>query len=285
MASREARLTSPYTVDVTCNLKKAIYISILLTLGIWNFSFSQKTEVEKYYVRVDTSFVSELKLANETSTEELIKTLEVKNDKRQDLGFGYQLKQNGKGLGSMTINYQILYYKNEIVSYELTTRIPNKSKRIKKLYKEKLSTLFKVSDDFKVEPIYFGIDSANEPLSGIEKWNNNILNEIMSPFSSIIFGTYCGESMSLMNNRKLFDKVIESNNCEYLLYSKNPATRLMAVEFYYCNLTEFNDVQKKSIDARIEELKRKPVLTRTCSGCIIGGNITEKIITELKNCR
>ena len=266
-------------------MKKTIYISILLTLGIWNFSFSQKTEVEKYYVRVDTSFVSELKLAYETSTEELIKTLEVKNDKREDLGFGYQLKQSGKGLGSMTINYQILYYKNEIVSYRLTTHIPNKSKRLKKLYKEKLSTLFKVNDDYKVEPIYFGIGNANEPLSGIAKWKNDNLNEIMSPFSSIIFGTYCGESMTLMNNRKLFDKIIENDNCEYLLYSKNPATRLMSVEFYYCNLTEFSDVQKKSIDTRIEELKRKPMLTRTCSGCIIGENITEKIITELKNCR
>ncbi|CAL2076308.1 conserved hypothetical protein [Tenacibaculum sp. 190524A05c] len=271
--------------NVTCNLKKAFYISILLTLGFWNFSFSQKTEVEKYYVRVDTAFVTELKKAYEISTAELMKTLEVKNEGRENLGFGYQLKQSGKGLGSMTINYQILYYKNEIVSYELTTRIPNKSKKLKKLYKEKLSTLFKINYDFKVEPIYFGIDNSTEPLTGIEKWNNDNLNEIMSPFSSIIFGTYCGESMTLMNNRKLFDQIIESGNCEYLLYSKNPATRLMAVEFYYCNLNEFSDSQKKSIETRIAELNRKPMLTRTCSGCIIGGELTEKIINELKNCR
>ncbi len=241
--------------------------------------------MEKYYVRVDTAFVTELKKAYEISKEELIKTLEVKNERRENLGFGYQLKQSGKGLGSMTINYQILYYKNEIVSYQLTTRIPNKSKRLKRLYKEKLSTLFKVNEDYKVEPIYFGIDNSIEPLTGIEKRNNDNLNEIMSPFSSIIFGNYCGESMTLMNNRKLFDQIVESGNCEYLLYSKNPATRLMAVEFYYCNLTEFSDTQKKSIETRITELNRKPMLTRTCSGCIIGGELTEKIITELKNCR
>lgn len=59
----------------------------------------------------------------------------------------------------------------------------------------------------------------------------------------------------------------------------------MAVEFYYCNQTEFNDEQKKSINARIEELKRKPMLTRTCYGCTVGGELTEKMITELKNCR
>ena len=241
--------------------------------------------MEKYYVRVDTAFVTELKKAYETSTEELMKTLEVKNERRENLGFGYQLKQSGKGLGSMTVNYQILYYKNEIVSYELTTRIPNKSKRLKKLYKEKLSTLFKVNNDYKVEPIYFGIDNSTKPLTGIEKWNSGNLNEIMSPFSSIIFGTYCGESMTLLNNRKLFDQIIESKNCEYLLYSKNPATRLMAVEFYYCNLNEFSDSHKKSIETRIAELNRKVILTRTCSGCIIGGELTKNIITELKNCR
>ena len=241
--------------------------------------------MEKYYVRVDTSFVTELKKAYETSTEELIKTLEVKNDRREDLGFGYQLNQSGKGLGSMSINYQILYYKNEIISYQLTTHIPNKSKRLKKLYKEKLSTLFKVNDDYKVEPIYFGIDNANEPLNGIEKKTDENLNKVMNPFSGIIFGSHCGYGMTELKTRELINKIIKTENCEYLLYSKNPATRLMAVEFYYCNLTEFSDVEKKLIDGRIEKLKRIPLMTRTCSGCIVSGQMTNKIITELKNCR
>jgi len=266
-------------------LKTRNFILIILIFGIWNISFSQKTEVEKYYVRVDTTFISELKLAYETSTEELMKTLEVKNDRREDLGFGYQLKQSGKGLGSLSIDYQILYYKNEIVSYQLTTRIPNKLKRLKKLYKEKLSTLFKVNDDYKVEPIYFGIDNANEPLSGIEKKTDENLNKVMNPFSGIIFGSHCGYGMTELKTRELINKIIKTENCEYLLYSKNPATRLMAVEFYYCNLTEFSDGQKNSFESRIVELQKNPVMTRTCSGCLIGGELTEKIITELKNCR
>lgn len=68
----------------------------------------------------------------------------------------------------MTITYQIFYYKYEIVYYKLTTHLTNKSKKLKKLCKEKLSTLYKVTDDFKVRPIYFGIDNANEPLAGIK---------------------------------------------------------------------------------------------------------------------
>ena len=261
------------------------FILIILTFGIWNNSFSQKTEGEKYYVRVDTSFISILKKAYETSTEELMKTLEVENDERENLGFGYELKSSGKGIGSTSIEYQILYYKNEIVSYELTTRIPNKSLKLKKIYREKFSTLFNIDDNFKIQPIYFGIDKANEPLEGINRKTENNLNQIMNPFIGIIYGDYCGIGMNLLENRKKFEKIIETKNCEYLLYSKNPGIRLMAVEFYYCNLTKFNENQKKSIENRIEKLKRNPMLTRTCSGCIVSGEITEKIITELKNCR
>ena len=263
------------------NLRKHNIILIFLTLVIWNFSFSQKTEVEKYYVRVDTLFISQLTEAYNTSTEELMKILEVKNDRRENLGFGYQIKESGKGVGSISFNYNILYYNNEVVAYELSTYIKaNKSRKLKKLYKERLSAMFQINDEYKVEPIYFGLDKANEPLDGIEKRNDIGLNKIMNPLAGIIFGNRCGYGMSVLNNRKLFDEAIKVANTEYLLYSINPATRLMAVEFYYCNLNEFNEVQKKSIDIRIEELKRKPMLTRTCYGCTVVGELTEKIITE-----
>lgn len=189
-------------------------------MGIWNYSFSQKTEVEKYYVRVDTLFISQLTDAYTTSTEELLKILEVKNDRRENLGFGYQLKESGKGIGSISFNYQILYHKNEVIAYELSTYIKaNKSKRLKKLYKERLSEMFKVNDDYKVEPIYFGLDKANQPLVGIEKRTENKLSDLINPFAGIIYGNRCGSGMEVMKNRKLFDENIEIENCEYLLYS------------------------------------------------------------------
>ncbi|SRX75403.1 hypothetical protein AEQU3_02397 [Aequorivita antarctica] len=253
---------------------------------MWHIAFSQQTEVEKYYVRADTLFISQLTEAYNTSTEELLKTLEVKNDRREDLGFGYQLKESGKGVGSTSFNYKILYYKNEVVAYELSTYIKaNKSISLKNLYKERLSAMFKVSDDYEVEPIYSGIDRAGYPLDGAEKRTDNKLNKIMNPFAGIIFGNRCGIVMNILNNRELFNEIINTDNCEYLLYSINPATRLMTVEFYYCNLTEFSENQKNSIDLRIEELKKVPLLTRNCYGCNVGSELTEKTITELKNCR
>ena len=176
--------------------------------------------------------------------------------------------------------------KKRVIAYELSTYIKtNKSKRLKKLYKERLSEMFEVTDNYKVKPIYFGLEKANEPLTGIYKMIDNDLNEIMNPFIGTFYGNYCGSGMHLMNNRKVFEEIIDVGNCEYLVYSKNPATRLMAVEFYYCNLTEFTEEQKKSIEERIKELKRRPMLTKTCYGSIAGGELTEKIITKLKNCR
>ena len=41
--------------------------------------------------------------------EELLKILEVKNEKRENLGFDYQLKDSGKGIGSISFYYKILY--------------------------------------------------------------------------------------------------------------------------------------------------------------------------------
>lgn len=89
-------------------MKKIIYISIFLILGVCNSSYSQKTEVEKYYVRIDTAFISRLTTAYNTSTEKLLSVLEVSNENRENLGFGYQLKDSGKGIGSISFNYQIL---------------------------------------------------------------------------------------------------------------------------------------------------------------------------------
>jgi hypothetical protein len=267
-------------------LKRIIYISIFLILGVCNSSYSQRTEVEKYYVRIDTAFISKLTTAYNTSTEKLLSVLEVSNENRENLGFGYQLKDSGKGVGSISFGYQILYYNNYVVAYQLSTYIKsNKPKRIKKLYREKLSSIFNVDNKYKVQPISFGMDEVQEPLMGIDKRDDNNLNEIMIPFIGIVYGDYCGYSMSLLNNRKAFDDNIGTENCEYLLYSKNPATRLMAIEFFYCNQAEFNENQKQSIISRVEELKKKPMITKTCSGCFVGGEITEKLIAELENCK
>ncbi len=254
----------------------------IVAFGIWNFSFSQKTEVKKYHVRIDTLFISQLTKAYNTSTEKLLEVLEVKNENRENLGFGYQLKQSGIGKGSLSVRYNILYYNNEVIAYELDTYIPNKSNRIKKIYRTKLSGLFEIDQDDKVKPLVHGISNATDPLDGIEKRNDSALDEVMNPFSGILYGNRCGYGMRVLHIRNIFEAIISNENCEYLLYSKNPATRLMAIEYYYNHLDEFNQDQQEAIKLRIEKLKRNPMLTKVCSGCMAGGQLTGKLIMDLK---
>lgn len=258
------------------------FILAIVALGIWNYSFSQKTEVQKYYIRKDTLFISKLTEAYNTSTEKLFKVLKVNDEDRENLGFGYQLKQSGIGKGSLSVYYSILYLNNEMIAYRMGTYIPNKSNRIKKLYRTKLSELFEIDKDDKVKPLVHGIDHATNPLENIEKPNGSELDEVMSPFSGILYGNRCGHGMEVLNIRKMFDAIISNENCEYLMYSKNPATRLMAIEYYYDHLNEFDPSQQATIDLRIEKLKRNPMLTKVCSGCMAGGQLTQKLITDLK---
>lgn len=250
---------------------------------IWKISYSQSTEVEKYYVRVDTLFITQLTEALNNSTQELFKALQVKNENRENLGFGYQLTEGGKGVGSTTFNYKILYFNNDVIAYQISTYIKDKKpKRLKNLYKERLSKIFQIDDQYNVEPIFFGIENTSEPLDGIKKSTEEKLDKIMNPFAGTIFGNRCGYNMNILNNRKLFDEVIEIDNCEYLMHSINPATRLMAIEFYYFNQSQFSQNQQNLIDLQIEKLEKTPLITKECYGCSVGGELTKKLISEIE---
>ncbi|MFD1163885.1 hypothetical protein [Hwangdonia seohaensis] len=260
---------------------KRLIIFLILT-GFFGNSHAQKTEVEKYYVRADTSFIDKLANAYNISTDTLLITLGVNDKKREYLGFGYEFKESGKGAGSMSFDYQILYYKNKVVAYTISTSIPKKSKKLKKIYRKKLSKIFRVDDDFKVSPIKFNHKNAESPLPGIEVDKSPEFNAVMSPFSGIFFGDYCGNSMSLLNNRKLFDELINSENCNYFLYSKNPASRMMAIEYFYNNKLKFDSTEVIQIENRVQEIIKYSPYIRHCQGCIVYPENTNKIISKLK---
>lgn len=263
-------------------MKKSLILLILILA--FSYSYSQKSELVKEWIMMDTLFISQVTKAYNTSTDKLLEVLDVTNERRDDLGFDYQLKEASNGKGYMSFWYKVLYFKNKVVAYELTANIPNKSKKVKKLYKEKLSKLFEISNDFKVKPLIFGSKNASESL--IQDINTPKEIELaMNPFTGIIYGNHCGYAGSLLSNREVFDKIINSFNCKILMYSKNPATRIMAIEYFYCNLSKFNTNQIDELEKRISEIKKYSPLTKTCGGCIIGRDKTENIVKKLKNCR
>jgi hypothetical protein len=260
-------------------------LTLLTFILVFNYSFSQKTELVKEWIMMDTLFISQVTKAHNISTDKLLEVLDVTNENRDNLGFNYELKEASNGKGYMSFWYKILYYKNQVIAYELTAGIPNKSKKVKNLYKEKLSHLFEISDDFKITPLTFGKKRASEPIIIQDLKSTKELEIAMNPFTGVIYGNYCGYGSSLLTNREAFDKIINPSNCEFLMYSKNPATRIMAVEYFYCNISDFNSIKINEIEKRIEEIKKYSPLTKTCGGCIIGRDRTKNIINKLKNCR
>ena len=267
-------------------MKKIQYILLFLVLFIAFNSYSQSSEKEKRYIQKDTSYISELIASYNISCSDFFEKLEIPYSKCEDIGFGYQITDSGKGLGSISFQYQILYFNNEVIAYNIETEIgEDKPERIKKIYKEKLSKLFNVEEDYMVNPINSNIDKFHKALIGTEKINDENFKELMNPLFSRTYGTFCGEGSTILKNRKLFDKNISVSNCEYLLYSMNPATRIMAIEFYYSNKPKFNKNQQKKINSRIALLKKEPLIIETCSGCILSGKSSIKIIEELKNSR
>ncbi|GAA4282463.1 hypothetical protein GCM10022260_28860 [Gaetbulibacter aestuarii] len=231
----------------------------------------------------DTLFISQLSKSYKNSTEELVKTLETGSEKVTDLGFNYKLMEGGHGKGYITFWYQVLFYFDDIISVELILKkIPEKGEKFKNLYKDKLSLLFEVDDDYTIQPLEIGSENLFCPLGEINPLSNDILNFSMSPFSGITYGAYCGEGSQLLKNRAYFDAVVTTDNCEYLMHSINPATRMMAIEYYYFNLKNFEKVDVERINNWINKLVYQPVSTSTCSGCIVGDNNTKKLIENLK---
>ncbi|WP_282122680.1 hypothetical protein [Algibacter mikhailovii] len=267
-------------------MRKTLCISTFLVFSIWNTAYSQITEKQKKYIQKDTSFIKELSKSYNISCIEFFEKLDIPYRKRENLGFGYYMIHSGKGLGSISFDYQILFFNDEIIAYNISTEISNKkSDRIKKLYKEELSQIFEVNDNYEVSPISSNMDEIYKPLNQKKPMPNNFHKELMNPFFSRTYGTMCGERMTLLKNRKLLEEIISKNNCEYLLYSLNPATRIMAVEFYYSNQTNFNKNQKKTIELRIQELIKESLIIETCSECIYRTKSSDKIILELANSR
>ncbi|WP_232829266.1 hypothetical protein [Aureibaculum luteum] len=264
-------------------MKKILILTTIIVIHL--NSFSQRTELVKEWVMMDTLFISQVSDAYKISTSELFKTLEVNNNRIKDLGFGYILKSGSNGKGYMSFDYKILSYKNEVVAYELSSTIPNRKKKIRKLYKEKLSEIFEIDDKDKVKPIEFGFENATSSMDELKVQLDTTLNKIMNPFIGIVFGNRCGYGMSVLKNREIFDEIINPINCEYLLFSKNPATRIMAIEYFYCHLSDFNSVQKSEIETRIEEIKKYSTRISTCGGCIVGQEKTTELISRIKNCK
>ena len=232
-----------------------------------DFYESTDSIVEKW-VAMDSIFLSKLRETINRNPKDIIDILNVNSDKKENLGFGYSYVQASMGKGYASIWYTVIFKDNELIAYEFKPDLPNHKslmERYLKFYKD----IYKI-DNERIYNRYYNFDEMQKPLD-LHK-SNAILNEnlqfLMTPFSGIEYGYSGGYAGAIFTNRGLYlneNNEINTEICKTLLYSKNPATRLMAIEHYIKNKTEFKDT--KLIDDWIETVYSELPTIGTMEGC------------------
>jgi hypothetical protein len=273
---------------VSINLKKTIYIlffilTFLVSCDSYEFKKNENLKSERHtellyestdsivekWVKMDSMFLSEFRETINNDTKNIIDILGVNSHEKENLGFGYNYVQASMGKGYASIWYTIIFKDNEVVSYEFKPDLPN-HKSLMKRYLKFYENIFEI-DSQRIHNRYYNIEQMEQPLQISD--NSPVMNEnllfLMTPFSGIEYGYSGGYAGSIFTNRGLnFSEkgVISTEICRTLLYSKNPATRLMAIEHYEKNKNDFKDT--KLIDNWIETVYSELPTIRTMEGCM-----------------
>jgi hypothetical protein len=230
----------------------------------------------------------------------LIKTLEAidKNDptameafflqfdrakQRDTLGFGWTVFTQGKGAGYIGVYADFFHYKGKIVSYQLHSRPPSR-KELKEQYKQLFANLLPIDS----AGLYFYKFKEGEILKPLHNYKVAVAQPIplnlltlMSPTSGTMYGIGGGMPPSMLYNRKAFNAIkdkLSNDEVVTLMYAINPATRLMAFEFYRRNRNRFRS--KGDIEAwMIKVYKEKPSI-ETISGCFVFNEQAEKLVDQ-----
>ncbi len=253
-------------------------VIIILILQFGN-SYSQNP----LWAREDKRLIEKIvELAD--SPQELYAYFSEKNTspRTSRLGFGYWMEKSQIGAGYISISCDFYFSKDSLISYVLKPKLPNKERK-KEKYLEWYSNTFEVSDDLEIKPKYYNYEFFKKPLKNYKRdlINDEQIAEYMSPESGLYYGVRGGFAMSMLQNRKLFIKLESKLTKEaiiQLMYSKNPVSRLTAVEYYFRHPEVFIQ-EKEELDTWIEIIFRQVPFVLTLNGCI-GGMENSKEITK-----
>ena len=201
----------------------------------------------------------------------------------EHLGFGYFKKTYGVGGGYITVGCDIYFHKDSLISYVLKPRLPRKKKK-KKKYLEWYNNKFEVTENLELKPKYYNYDILKMPLKQFKRIpiSDEQINFYMSPESGLYYGGRGGFGMSLLRNRELFialeDKLTKEIVIQ-LMYSKNPASRLTAIEYYYKYPDLFGE-EKKELDNWINIVFKNVPYIKTLRGCFGGMENSKKLAKE-----
>ena len=200
---------------------------------------------------------------------------------KENLGFGYSRVEGQKGQGYISIWYVMVFKNNDLIAYELTPDLPDE-RLLKDRYLKLYKGIYGMNGD-RVYNRYYNLEAAELPLKNniSSKTPNETLRYLMTPFSGIRYGYSGGLGGFLFLNRELYESqkdLITPEICEVLLYSKNPATRLLAAEYYTQNKSDFSNT--KQIDEWLDKVYQEIPIIGTMEGCIVTSGKSEELVAQ-----
>jgi len=247
-----------------------------------NASESGSEPINEDWVKADSLFFSELTKILKNNERDIIDILKIdKNDRRTKLGFGYEQIEASMGKGYAGIFYNLILKDGQVVSYEFTPKFPSE-KNLKERYLKLFSGIFEINENI-IHKRYYNIAEMKSPLKIInsEVSLNENLKFLMTPFSGTKYGFSGGIGGNVLTNRAIFleeSKNITPEICQILMHSKNPATRLMAIEYYMKNKSEFKN--QGLINDWIEKVYSELPTIETFDGCIVNQRDSKKLVSE-----
>ncbi len=201
-----------------------------------------------------------------------------------DLGFGYRVETGGAGGGYLSLYASLLLRDDEREALRVGATLP-RSPAPPELYAELFRPLFgdrahHASDS---AARYWQYGRAAEPLDTAalpialpvlapqdDDPDQATLAWLMAPFSGTGYGTRGGYAGGQLPNRRAWSSLsrLDAPTCLYLLRSKNPATRLTAVETLRRHADAWQ-VDLAVLAPTFDLIYQNPATIQTLQGCII----------------
>ena len=252
-------------------MSKKTKVLILLFLSA-TISYSQKN----FFENKDNWLINNI-VEKVDSSEQLLKFYKKYTNAPNHvyLGFKHNVFFSVVQGNKIRFECEFYFYKDSLISFVLRPKIKGKDQS-KKKYFNLLKGRFKIENDSVIEPLKYNFDYLKEPLDYFvgEKLSNKEIDYYMSTESGLNYGIKSPGSFTIpttLENRENFLK-LNSKTPELILqlmYSKNPASRFTAIEYYYRNMNKFEDKDVKVINSWIKKVFKDIPEIKRVEGCFL----------------